>query len=90
MRKFGKLILGTLKVPQNYPCSIELNGKTIYNPTEEQYLEAGYLPIEETVPEEIEGKVAVASYKIVDNVIVQSWSYEDEVIDNIVGNEEVV
>lgn len=88
--KYGKIILGTLQVPQNYPCSIEHNGKKIYNPTPEQYLEAGYLPIEESTPEEIEGKVAVASYEIVDNVIVQSWSYEDEAIDNIVSNEEVI
>ena len=75
--KYGKIILGTLQVPQNYPCSIEHNGKKIYNPTAEQYLEAGYLPIEETKPEEIEGKVAVARYEIVDNKIVQIWSYED-------------
>lgn len=80
MRKYGKIILGTLKVPQNYPCSIEHNGKKIYNPTEEKYLEAGYLPIEETVPEEIEGKVAVASYKVNKSKtkIVESWIYVDE------------
>ena len=75
--KYGKIILGTLQVPQNYPCSIEHNGKKIYNPTPEQYLEAGYLPIEETKPELVEGKVDVARYEIVDNKIVQMWSYED-------------
>ena len=75
--KYGKIILGTLQVPQNYPCSIEHNGKKIYNPTPEQYLEAGYLPIEETKPEVVEGKVAVARYEIVDNKIVQIWSYAD-------------
>lgn len=75
--KYGKIILGTLQVPQNYPCSIEHNGKKIYNPTTEQYLEAGYLPIEKSTPEEVEGKVAVARYEIIDNKIVQKWSYED-------------
>ena len=75
--KYGKIILGTLQVPQNYPCSIKHNGKKIFNPTAEQYLEAGYLPIEESTPEVVEGKVAVASYEIVDNRIVQTWSYED-------------
>lgn len=78
--KYGKIILGTLQVPQNYPCSIEHNGKKIYNPTAEQYLEAGYLPIEEATPEVIEGKVAVASYKVNKSKtkIIQSWNYEDE------------
>ena len=75
--KYGKIILGTLQVPQNYPCSIEHNGKKIYNPTAEQYLEAGYLPIEETKPKVVEGKVAVARYEIADNRIVQMWSYEE-------------
>ena len=64
-------------MPQNYPCSIEHNGKKIYNPTTEQYLEAGYLPIEETKPEVVEGKVAVARYEIIDGKIVQIWSYAD-------------
>lgn len=78
--KYGKIILGTLQVPQNYPCSIEHNGKIIFNPTAEQYLEAGYLPIEETKPEVVEGKVAVASYKVNKSKtkIIQSWNYEDE------------
>lgn len=88
--KYGKIILGTLQVPQNYPCSIEHNGKKIYNPTPEQYLEAGYLPIEESTPEEIEGKVAVASYKIYNDKIIQLWNYIDEVIENIVNNEEIL
>ena len=78
--KYGKIILGTLQVPQNYPCSIEHNGKKIFNPTAEQYLEAGYLPIEESTPEVVEGKVVVASYKVNKSKtkIIQSWNYEDE------------
>lgn len=80
MKKFGKIVCGALQVPQNYPGSIELNGQTINNPTEEQYIEAGYLPIEEKEPSTPEGKVAIASYVInkKKTAIVQSWTYEDE------------
>ena len=78
--KYGKIVCGALQVPQNYPCSIELDGKTIHNPTEEQLAAAGYLPIEESEPEEREGKVPLASYKVnkAKTKIVQSWSYLDE------------
>ena len=80
MKKYGKIICGALQVPQNYPCSIELDGKTIHNPTEEQYLAAGYLPIEETPePEPEEGKTAVATYAVnrKKTAIVQSWQLVD-------------
>jgi len=78
--KYGKIICGALRVPQNYPCSIELNGRVIYNPTEDQYLAAGYLPIEESEPEEREGKIAVDSYAVSNDgtKIVQTWTYVDE------------
>lgn len=78
--KYGKFECGTLRVPQNYPCSIELDGQIIHNPTEEQFLAAGYLPIEESEPEEREGKVAIASYAVngAGTKIVQSWAYYDE------------
>ncbi len=78
--KYGKIVCGALQVPQNYPCSIELDGKTIHNPTEEQLTAAGYLPIEESEPEERDGKVPLASYKVnkAKTKIVQSWSYIDE------------
>ena len=80
MKKYGKIVCGALQVPQNYPCSIELEGKTIHNPTEEQYVAAGYLPIEETQPEEKPGKVAMAVYAVnkKKTAIVQSWEYLDE------------
>lgn len=70
---------GALQVPQNYPCSIELNGETITNPTEEQYRAAGYLPLQESTPQEIEGKIAIATYKVNKSKtkIVQTWLYED-------------
>ena len=80
MIKYAKIVCGTLQVPQNYPCSIVVEGKTIYNPTPEQYTAAGYLPLEETPqPDEEEGKVAVATYAVNDEgtAIVQSWHLED-------------
>ena len=78
--KYGKFECGTLRVPQNYPCSIELDGQIIHNPTEEQFIAAGYLPIEESEPEEREGKVAIATYSVDtdNNKIVQTWAYYDE------------
>ena len=79
MQKFAKIENGILNVPQNYPGSIELDGKTVHNPTEEQYRAAGYLPLEEHDPEEQEGKVAVATYSLnkKKTAIVQSWQYVD-------------
>ena len=79
MKKFGKIVCGALNVPQNYPCSIELDGKTINNPTEEQYRAAGYLPIEETEPEQRENKAAVAVYAVSEDgtKIIQSWDYQE-------------
>lgn len=79
MQKFAKIENGTIHVPQNYPGSIELDGKTVNNPTEEQYRAAGYLPLEESEPEEQEGKVAIATYAMNKGKtkIVQSWEYED-------------
>ena len=75
--KYGKIVCGALQVPQNYPCSIVLNGKTIHNPTEEQYIAAGYLPIEESEPEEREGMEAVAYYDLNESGtrIIQHWEY---------------
>lgn len=79
MKKYGKIVCGTLKVPQNYPDFIKVGRKTIYRPSEKQLVEAGYLPIEEKEPDTPIGKVAVASYKLNRNKtkIVQSWSYVD-------------
>lgn len=75
MTKYGKIVCGILQVPQNYPCSIELDGEKISNPTDEQYEAAGYLPVVETTPAEKEGKIAQAKYKVKDGQIVQSWTY---------------
>ena len=48
MIKYAKIVCGALVVPQIYPGYIVLDGKKIYNPTDEQYRNAGYLPLEET------------------------------------------
>lgn len=79
MKKYGKTVCGALRVPQNYPNAIVMNGQTINNPTEEQYKEAGYLPINESEPNTPEGKVAVAHYDLNKRgtAIVQTWTYED-------------
>ena len=81
MKKYGKIICGALQVPQNYPCFIVTDdGQHINNPTEEQLLAAGYLPIEETPePEPEEGKTAVATYALnrKKTAIVQSWQLVD-------------
>lgn len=80
MIKYAKIVCGALVVPQIYPGYIELNGKKIYNPTDEQYRAAGYLPLEETPqPEDVEGKITVATYAVNEQgtAIVQSWHYED-------------
>lgn len=78
--KYAKIVCGAVHVPQNYPCSIELNGKIVSNPTDEQYLEAGYLPLQESEPETPEGKIAIATYKrnSKKTKIVQTWVYVDE------------
>ena len=78
--KYAKILCGAIQVPQNYPCSIELDGKTIVNPTDAQYKAAGYLPLEESEPETPEGKIAIASYKKdkKKTKIIQTWIYVDE------------
>lgn len=89
MKKYGKIVCGTLKVPQNYPDSIVLEGKTIYKPTEEQLQAAGYVPIEEKEPETPEGKIAIATYKYnrAKTKILQNWTYcEPETPENEVEN----
>lgn len=79
MKKYGKIVCGALRVPQNYPNAIVLDGQTINNPSEEHYKEAGYLPINESEPNAPEGKVAVAHYALnkKGTAIVQTWTYED-------------
>lgn len=79
MVKFGKIVCGTLIVPLLSPGYIVIDGKKVYNPTTEQLTAAGYLPIIETEPEEIEGKTAEAYYELSEDgtEIIQQWNYID-------------
>ena len=88
MKKYGKIVCGALRVPQNYPSYIELDGDPTKNlDAFEQVIKCmkesgigGYLPIEEKAPTEKAGKVAVATYKVSKDgtKIVQSWQYVNE------------
>lgn len=79
MVKFGKIVCGTLIVPLLSPGYIVIDGKKVYNPTTEQLSAAGYLPVIETEPEEIEGKTAEAYYELSEDgtEIIQRWNYID-------------
>lgn len=48
----------------------------VNNPTEEDLVAAGYMPVRESEPEEREGMTATAEYSVEDGEIVQRWSYE--------------
>lgn len=75
----GKIIDGTLTYP---PHRIVLNEMQIFNPTEEQLIQAGYKPITEVaIPEEPapEGQHYEAQYTDTGDTITQSWVLvEDE------------
>lgn len=85
--KYAKITCGALQVPENYPGYIVIDGVRIFHPTEEQYRSAGYLPLFESTPEEIEGKIAIATYKMdrKKTKITQVWVYVDE--DEMMGIE---
>lgn len=77
MKKYAKIECGRLIVPQNYPGYIIIDGVKVYNPTEEQWISAGYLPLIESEPEEREGFIPEARYEVnEDNTeIIQTWEY---------------
>lgn len=69
----GKIINGQLTYP---PHRIVLNGMQIFNPTEEQLMQAGYKPITETsMPEEPapEGQHYESKYTDSGDTITQNW-----------------
>lgn len=73
----GKIIDGNLTYP---PHRIVLNGMQIFNPTEEQLLQAEYKPITETsMPEDPapEGQHYEAQYTDSGDSITQSWILVD-------------
>ena len=75
----GKIIDGVLTYP---PHRIILNGMQIFNPTQEQLMQAGWKTITETdIPEEPapEGQHYEAQYTDAGDTIMQSWVLvEDE------------
>lgn len=74
----GKIIDGVLTYP---PHRIVINGMQIFNPTEEQLIQAGYKPIVETpMPEEPapEGQHYEAQYIDGESEITQTWVLVDD------------
>ncbi len=78
----GKIIDGVLTYP---PHRIILNGMQIFNPTQEQLMQAGWKTITETpIPEEPapEGQHYEAQYTDTGDTITQSWVLiDDEPVD---------
>lgn len=70
--RYVKLIDG---YPQYAPHRLIIGDKWVYNPTGNQLTELGYLPVVESEqPVTDEQHYAVASWRIVDNEIVEEWS----------------
>lgn len=67
---YGKLINEALSPAPN---PIHLEGFKIYNPSGEQYLKAGYLPVEETPYPEEPGSVYQPHWEEQDGKIIQVW-----------------
>lgn len=72
---YAKIIDGQLVAA---PRKIPLGDKVIYNPTPENLTAAGYKPVVETDPPEVdEWHIAVPHYTEKKSQIVQSWTVED-------------
>lgn len=73
----GKIIDGSLTYP---PHRIVLDGMQIFNPTETQFVSAGYKPIVETdMPDDApEGQHYEAQYTDGETQITQSWVLVDD------------
>lgn len=70
--KDGKLIVGMLLSKFNI---IVVDGKAMRNPTHEEFLSAGYLPIEEQVePESKDGFIKSSKWVQTDSAIVKKWT----------------
>lgn len=69
---YGKLIDGNLIIA---PKKLPGDGTTVYNPPEEMYLAAGYLPVEFTqAPEAPAGYYYEAGWEQTETAIVQIWT----------------
>lgn len=70
--RYAKLVNG---FPSYAPRRAIIGDKWVYNPTAEQLTELGYLPVLESEPPETdEQHYAVASWRIVDDRIIEEWS----------------
>lgn len=70
--RYAKLINN---YPSYAPRRMIIGDKWVYNPTQEQLTELGYLPVVESEPPETdEQHYAVASWRIVNDEIVEEWS----------------
>ena len=70
------------KLVNNYPSyaprRLRVDNSWVYNPTEQQLLSDGYLPVVETEPPVVEdGYYAVPHWEEVDGEIVQNWTVEE-------------
>lgn len=74
--EYAKLINGKLTKCVIFPNGLGvLNGRFKKNPTHEEIISAGYLPIEETAePESKEGFIKASKWVQTDNAIVKKWT----------------
>lgn len=73
--RYAKLINN---YPQYAPRRLRVGETWVYNPTENQLLADGYLPVVETpMPETDERHYAVPHWTEQNNQIVQSWTVEE-------------
>lgn len=74
---YGKLIGAKMF---DAPNILNKDGKQYINPSEEMYLEFGYLPLEyTTIPDMKEGYRLVQSWINMEDRLVQKWNYEADV-----------
>lgn len=73
MNIYGKLVNNNFTVA---PHRLTIAGCVVFNPTDEQYEAAGYLPVIYTpAPEAPEGYYAVAHWEEQDGEIVEVWEF---------------
>lgn len=95
MITYGKLINNNLSIA---PHRLTIDGCVVFNPTDEQYEAAGYLPVRYTDPPEVpEGYVPMSEWEEQSGEIVQVWHIEElppeepsaeEILDIILGGGE--
>lgn len=69
---YGKLIDGNLRIA---PKMLHIGSDNVWNPTGEQYVAAGYKPVEFTeMPEAPEGYTYESGWEEQETAIVQTWT----------------